>query len=275
MRVRCLFARAAGGRGDATVRMTVAGILMVAFSVRLAGQETEPAATLDRGVLEIQTSEVVNLERHRASSGGSRTAAFGNPQFRYGIARGLEVRAQGDGYLRRSALGESGTQGRSDWGLGAKVALLNEGRRRPALALIPLVSLPFGHRDFSSATVDPSLRVLADKQLGNYWIGGNLWVAALSSDAGRYPWRSWSVAVDREVAPNLNWNGEVYRSAPSRATPGSWLLNTGLTRTIAENAAIQVEVGRVLQQSCAAWVVSIGVVMQYNLSRASSSHGRQ
>jgi hypothetical protein len=274
MRVRCQVAPAAGGRGDAAVRIAIAGILMAAFPVGLTGQETEPAATLPRGMLELQTSEVVNLEKYRGSSGGTRTAAFGNPQIRYGVLPRVELRAQGDGYLRRSVLGGAGTQGRSDWGFGAKVSLLEDGGRQPGLAIIPLISLPLGHRAFSSATVDPSLRVLVDKQLGSYWIGGNVWLAALSNDEGRYSWRSWSLAVDREVAQSLNWNGEIYRSARSRATPGVWLLNTGLTRVIAENAAIQVEVGRVLQQSCTAWAVSIGVVLQVNLSREARSGER-
>jgi len=148
-------------------------VLVVASAMGATAQTpeiTEPAISADRpdvatpprvlrpGLIQFEGGVTFSMD-----TGGDRqehTLTFGSRLIRIGAGRSVELRVAGDGILSRSNDGVSrDTSGWSDLAVGAKLALVHEGRIVPAISLLPSVSVPAGYKAFTSSTYDPSMAV--------------------------------------------------------------------------------------------------------------------
>src|SRR5699024_6931053 len=94
--------------------------------------------------------------------------SFGQVMLRYGLTQNVELRLSFNSFVveTRPAENESGI---TDPGLGLKFNLHNDPDSRLSLSGLASVSIPAGYSPFSNDHWEPSLTLLADYQLSEYW----------------------------------------------------------------------------------------------------------
>ncbi|MBI5282212.1 MAG: transporter [Candidatus Solibacter usitatus] len=220
---------------------------------------------LSAGVLQLESGFSLSGRTERILM--DRTFIGGSPLLRLGIGHRTELRFGGDGFRlssHRAAGARERAGGASDFSLGAKFGLVPEKGLRPAFTLIPVLSLPVGHRVFTSAGIDPTVKLAWSKTLGeSAAAGGNVSVSSLSDSGGRFTQRAVSFQLSRGVW--RNWGGfwEAYLVAPSvRGGDRVWTFDTGLSYPIGRNAQFDVSVGQQIVPLARCWFVAAGLVVR-------------
>ena len=258
-------------------------VLVVASAVSGAAQtpeNTEPAISADRpgfatppGVLGpglIQVEGGVTVSVDTAGDRQERTLTFGSPVIRIGVGRSVELRVAGDGFLSRSNDGVGrDTNGWSDLAIGAKLALVHEGRIVPAISLLPSISVPTGNRTFTSSTYDPSLAVAGLKTLpAGLSLVGTVSGASISEERvrrGRY-----TSAIALWFPAPARSAGYIEMYAVTSAGPGSTstrIYDAGLTHNFGRNLQIDIEAGRQMYAGAPCWFVATGFALRHALFR--------
>jgi hypothetical protein len=205
------------------------------------------------------------LIRHQA-------VTFGSPLIRMGVGRSVELRFAGDGLrLVRSvdSNGHAGTAGWSDVVVGAKVAVVKEGRLLPAISLLPSMSLPAGNRAFTSSTYDPSLGIAWQKNLpAGMSVGGTLTGRSLSGEGVRRAWYTSALSVGIPLPERLAGFVEIYAASSEGPGEGStWVSDGGVSRNLGSHLQIDIEAGRRLPYGSACWFVATGLALPHPLFR--------
>lgn len=191
--------------------MRLSAILVVASAMTATAQSPEtvdsgisadrpgfatPPGVLGRGVAQVEGGFTFSV----SADGPLRqnTFTFGSPLLRVGVGGPVELRVAGDGFLSRSDEGVSHftTTGWSDLSVGAKVAVLHEGRILPAISLLPSISIPAGYKEFTSSTYDPGLAVAGLKTLpAGLSLVGTLAATSISEEKARHARYSSAIAL--------------------------------------------------------------------------------
>jgi hypothetical protein len=183
---------------------------------------------------------------------------------RVGLTGRLELRVGGDGFLSQRMPGAEKVAGYSDVDLAVKIRIFDEGRHRPALSLIPILSVPLGSSEFSSGDYDPTLKVALGKDLPKgFRIGGNVNFSSLTSDDGRFLQTAFSASLGHSLGHGLGAYWEFFGFTPwEKGGSAAWIANTGVTRSIGKNAQIDVRVGKSLTGSGPGWFWGMGVAFR-------------
>lgn len=219
---------------------------------------TESTDVVGRGV--IQTENGFTVER---SQGGSSLAG---PELlvRIGLGKRLELRAGGDGFLSERMPGASMVSGHSDVELGVKVLLFDEGRHRPAISLIPIVSAPLGSAGFSSGGYDPTLKAALEKDLPRgFSLGGNVNFSSLSTPCGRFLQTALGASAGHSLGGGFRGFWEIFGFTPwekDGSTAG--IADTGASRSIGRNAQVDIRIGKRLTSSGPGWFWGMGVAFR-------------
>ena len=214
----------------------------------------------------------------RDSTGGTPIRSLGGPfpLLRLGLSRRLELRLATDGYVRES-IREAGQSGRasglSDLVVGAKLKLADEGRVRPALSIIPSLSLPTGSRQVTSSGYDPAINFAWGKSLPvDFDSGGNVKLLSVTSDGRRFLQRVLSVSFGHRLFTGIEGFWEAYEiSPPDRDRAGLLIFDTGLTHVLGRNALIDLEIGRSVRPATPTWFVGAGLAFRAPL-RSKARH---
>lgn len=225
-----------------------------------------PANVLPVGVLQLESGFAFTSQTGHGAS--MRTFTLGSPSLRAGIGKRIELRFSGDGFVDSrtttcALLGRS--EGWSDFGVGAKIGLLDEHSWWPALSAMPVLSLPIGGRSITNSAYDPGLALDWSKSLPEKWSSwGTLGYTSVASGTGRYAQRLLAVAFAHSVWKGLGGYVETYNLSPtgSNSAP-AWLLDGGLFHALGRNGQIDVETGRRFVGSSASWFTSIGFVARF------------
>jgi hypothetical protein len=231
------------------------------FSADRPGFTTSPTV-LPRGVLQLEGGFLFSVERTGATR--RQSAAFGNPLARVGVGHRIELRVSSDG-LRTERLKATGVRlvGRSDTVVGAKIGVTAERKFRPAISLLPALSIPSGHAVFTSSTYDPSLGVAWSKGLAaGLSLGGTFTSRAISDGGARM--RQFSSAVVLGFALPRGTGGyvemfETTCAGGSRARVASG----GLTRAFGGNVQIDAHAGRTIDTVPPSWFAAAGFAIRY------------
>ena len=219
---------------------------------------TESSEVVGKGVAQVENGFTV--ER---SQGGSSLAG---PELllRVGLTRRLELRVGGDGFLLQRMPGAEKVAGHSDVELAAKILLFEQGHFRPALSLIPLLSLPLGSPEFSSGAYDPTLKVALGKDLPEgFSVGGNANFSSITTPDGRFLQTAFSVSVGHSLGHGYGGYWEIFGFTPwEKAGSAAWIANTGITRSIGKNAQVDVRVGKRLTDSGPGWFWGMGIAVR-------------
>ena len=219
---------------------------------------TESTAVVGKGV--IQTENGLTVER---GQGGSN---FSGPELllRVGLAKHLELRVGGDGLLSQPMHGAGRVFGHSDVELAVKIPLFDQARLRPALSLIPILSVPLGSPGFSSGGYDPTLKVVLGKDLPEgFSLGGNANFSSLTTPEGRFLKTAFSASLGHSLGRGFDAFWEIFGFAPwEKAGSPAWIAQTGVARSIGKNSQIDVRVGKRLTESGPGWFWGLGVAFR-------------
>jgi hypothetical protein len=218
------------------------------------------------GVLQIEAG--VSLASGRDGATTTRVFVGGSPLFRLGLVRRVEVRLDGDGFRRETSStggGNSETvQGLSDFEAGLKIGVVNEGRVRPEVAVLPAVSLPVGAGGLSAGAANPSLILAWSKNLPrSLAVGGNFAFASIKDSEGRFLRQVHSLVVGFPIVRRLGGFAEIYRlSSATRDAPANWAFDAGVALPLAGNAQLDVEAGHTIHSITPSWFCGMGIVFR-------------
>ncbi len=219
---------------------------------------TESTNLVGKGVVQMENGFTVERGREGSTLSGPELL------MRIGLNKHLEFRIGGDGFLSQRAPGVTGVAGYSDVELAVKIAVFDQGRHRPALSLIPIVSVPLGSPDFSSGDYDPTLKVALSKDLPKgFSLGGNVNSSSLTTTDGRFSQTAFSASLGHSLGREYRAYWEIFGFTPwEKAGSAAWIANSGLTRSLGKNAQIDVRIGKRLTDSGPDWFWGFGVAFR-------------
>jgi hypothetical protein len=201
-----------------------------------------------------------------------RTLTFGSPLIRMGLGRSVELRFAGDGIRLVRSMNFGGrdlTAGWSDVGVGAKFAVVDQGRILPAISLMPSISIPAGNRALTSTTYDPSLEVAWLKTLpAGLSLGGTFSGTRISDERVRHARYTSAVSFGFPAPARSAGYVEIYAVRSGGQSGGStWVSDAGITRQFGANLQIDVEAGRRISHGSPCWFVATGFALRHSLFR--------
>ena len=219
---------------------------------------TEATDVVGKGVVQMENGFTQERSRGGTSISGPELL------MRIGLTKCLEIRIGGDGFLSQRSLGAARISGYSDVELAAKIVVFNEGRHRPALSLIPLLSLPLGSPDFSSGDYDPGLKVALGKDLPKgFSLGGNVNVSSLTTPDGRFLQTAFSASLGHGLRRGFRGYWEIFGLTPwQNAGSAAWLANAGVTHSIGKHAQIDARAGKRLTDVGPDWFWGFGMAFR-------------
>jgi hypothetical protein len=234
------------------------------FSADRPGFSTSPGV-VGQGVIQVEGGIGFSADGKGDARAGALTV--GSPLIRFGLTRFAELRVTGDGFRRYKSIGSEShdsASGLSDLSVGAKLAVVHQGRIVPAISLLPSVSIPSGHRAFTSSTYDPSLAVAWAKSLAaGVSVGGTFTGTRASGQQVRNRYTS---AVFLSMPAPLRSAGYVEAYSVSSAEPGrgsTWISDAGLSHTVGANLQIDLSAGRQISAGAPCWFVAAGFALRY------------
>jgi hypothetical protein len=228
----------------------------------------ESTDTVAPGFLQAETGFLA--EAHALAGGPVRNISAPQPLLRIGLTKRLEMRLGADGFLRESDASGATRElhhGGSDLSVGAKVRLLPEGPRWPAVSLLASVSLPVGSSYFSSGSFDPEFHLIWAKSLpqgfdasGNFnfaWqTGGPQWTSQ----------RAASFQIGHGMGAGLHGYAEVYRVWPIPGDePAHVFASAGISRTLGADVQLDLEAGHTMMARTPSWFIGFGFAIRARL----------
>lgn len=225
----------------------------------------ESVHVLPAGVLQVEGG--FRLDGEAEEHGVTRGFSGGNPLLRLGIGHRSEIRIGGEGLLLRSHRRGSNRSiegGMADPVLSAKIALLRESDLLPALTVIPGLSLPVGHRLFTSGGRDPEAVLVWSKSLGGqFTAGGDFGIASITEEGHRSLERSGGFELSRTVWRDVEGFGELYLTVPgNHEEKRIWTFDTGIVIPAGPNTKFDISAGRQIFHSTSGWFVAAGFAVR-------------
>jgi len=254
------------------IGLSWAGLALAAERLPAAGEGgmvtdrpgfSESAAVVGAGMLQWESG----FQFGRMGMDGERTTSTVGPYplLRLGVSRRVELRFTGDGYRREWRGGEA-VRGLTDFVVGGKVKVWEQGRWRPDFAVVGNVGAVRGSRQYARAGWEPELKLCAEKDfLWGLVVGGNMNVASLVGERGR----SWERAHSLTVGHALGgaWSGfvETYSQRIDRAHGYATAVDGGVTHPVGRHAQVDAYVGRTVRGARAEWFIGVGFSVQQSL----------
>ncbi len=221
---------------------------------------TESTGVVAKRLIQLETG----FTRER-NQGGS---ALDGPELllRIGLGKRLEFRTGGEGFLWQRMPGAGTVRGHSDVEVAAKIVLLEQGRRLPAVSLLPILSMPLGSPPFSSGGFDPTLKIALSRDLpAGFGLGGNLNFGSLTTPNGRFTQSAWSASLGHTLGRGFGGFWEIYGFTPwDKGDPAAWIAQTGATRSLGGNAQVDARIGKRLTAAGPNWFWGVGAAVRFS-----------
>jgi hypothetical protein len=202
----------------------------------------------------------------REAAGTARRTRYGAPLMRLGLGSKVEMRVSGEGYATRVSVRDR-LRGLTDPALGFKWKLWDETRWRPAIAVIPALSLPAGNSRLAGA-YDPSNKVAWAKELGTWSLGGNINWLAFTDARGRLHQHAVSFSAGRDIGYGLTGYVEVYRfSRETRSGANVAIFQSGVTIATGADSQWDLSAGRRMTRLGPDWMFATGFAFRHRFAR--------
>jgi hypothetical protein len=226
---------------------------------------TESSEIISRGVFQFESGLTYEGDTREGVRGRSLTIP--GALLRIGLGARTELRIGADGFLSQVA-DTARASGFSDVELGVKIRLLNHQTAGVDVAVIPMASFPTGTSGFSSGGIDPTLKLAWARDLpAGFGATGNVNIASVSDEAGRFLQRAVSVSIGHDVF--AGWGGfvETYAFTPmDRGEATGVTLDWGVSRPFGHSLQFDIEAGRGLTATAADWFVGFGFAVRGRLA---------
>jgi hypothetical protein len=223
---------------------------------------TEPTGTLGSGVVQIESGFTFERERD-----GSRLFSPAATLLRMGVGSRFDLRVATDGYQATAESGGNGLirhGGLADIAVGGKLRVWGQTRLVPAFSVLFNVSLPSGHRDFTSGGYDPTVKVSLSKDLpGGFNLGGNMNFSAITLNERHQMERAFSVTAAHDLPHGFGGYIEFYSILPAAGERAVNVLNGGVTHALGRNMQWDVEAGCGISGRGPRYFVAGGLVVRY------------
>lgn len=230
---------------------------------------TDSTDMVGRGVWQLETG--VSFESDHLGAETQHELAAPLAMLRIGLSQRVELRVSGDGVLSDTVTvpGARRATGASDIEVGAKWKLFAQPHGGFLFALEPVLSLPSGSDDFTSAGYDPTLKLIADRDLARgFSLSSNLVVSSLTVGENRFTQHAISVSVAHALHSGWHAFVELYRaSALVRDGHDAWIADTGATYALGDRMQLDVSVGRGLSDAAPDWFMGAGFSVRGFLRR--------
>ncbi|MCY3700157.1 MAG: transporter [Gemmatimonadetes bacterium] len=234
---------------------------------------TEAAATVGRGVVQLEFGYTYEYDRPEGGRGGVWTHSLGEPLLRIGVlAESLELRlGLSPVSVGAGADGRNITEtGMEDLYLGVKLALAEQEGLRPALAVLPQVTVPTGSDAFTSDRTLPGVNltygwdVTEDVSLaGSTQVNRALTVAR----GGEREYAEWAqsavagFAVGARAGVYAEWFA--FFHAEPQGTRAEHYANGGFTWSFSDDLQWDIRVGVGLNESATGFFTGTGLVVRF------------
>lgn len=227
---------------------------------------TESSEVIRKGGFQFESG--LSFESDGRDSDRARSFTAPSALMRIGLGHRTELRLGGDGVLTELVSGVR-SSGYSDFEVGAKVHLLYADRAGFDLAILPIVSLPVGADGFTSGTVDPTLKITWARELpAGFGATGNVNLAMLSDEAGRFDQKAISVSIGHDLVAGWGSYAEVYGfSRLDRAGSRAITLNGGFSHPAGDRIQFDIEAGRGVTADAPDWFFGAGFAIRGALRR--------
>jgi hypothetical protein len=133
---------------------------------------------------------------------------------------------------------------------------------------MPIASLPTGEDGFTSGHVDPTLKLTWARDLPAGWaVTGNVNVASVSDEEGRFTQRAISASFGHAIANSWEGFAEVYGFTPmERGQASGVTLDCGVARQIGHDFHFDIAAGRGLTAAAPDWFVGVGFAVRGRMS---------
>ena len=226
---------------------------------------TEAASTVGRGVLQIEFGYTFGGDW----SGGNsvQTHTLGELLVRGGFAADwLELRLAATPVTRVDSDGSGASEtGIEDLYLGAKLELIRQAGRRPALALLPQMTLPTGSTLFSGGRALPGVNLVYGWDVaGGLSLGGSTQVnLAVAEGDDRYAEWAQSAVAGAGLGARGGVYGEWYAFLSGGAdAPGEHYFNAGLTWLTTDDAQWDFRIGVGLNDAAEDLFAGVGAAIR-------------
>lgn len=237
---------------------------------------TEATNTVPRGHLQLELGYTFSYDKEDEN----RTIDHTLPEFllRTGLTDWLELRigwagwsSTEDIFRAKNDAGRTVTmteveRGWNDLYLGFKIALCEQDGFRPALSLIPAITVPSGSTNKSSGDVDPEIKIAWGYDLTeDLALSGNLnFAAPTTSDNDRFFQVANSISLARSFNEWLGGYVEYYGFYPNdRGSDCAHYVNGGFTFLVTDNLQFDVRVGKGLNEEADDLFAGAGMAIRY------------
>ena len=243
-------------------RLAVACLLVAGFAGAVAAADDDlidpdrpdiafGAKTIQPGRVQLESGLL--FERTRTAREPTERRWSAEATLRVGVAKGLELRLDGEPIVRLRGADDVTDVG--DLTLGAKWRFFDppDGGSWPALALNPFVKLPTAPEPIGSGKTDFGLRLIASFDLpAHFSLDTNAAVAAIGQTrpSGHLVQAQVTASLSREILRNVSTYGEVfYLSRETRDARDQVGFDAGVVWRILPNFAVDAAVGTSLYGS--------------------------
>lgn len=237
---------------------------------------TEATDTVPRGRLQLEMGYTFTYDKEDEN----RTTDHTLPEFllRTGLNDWLELRVGWAGwsstediFREKNDVGRTVTmteveRGWNDLYLGFKVALCEQDGMRPALSLIPAITVPSGSTNKTSGDVDPEIKIAWGYDLTeNLALSGNLnFAVPTTGDNDRFFQVANSISLARSFSDWLGGYVEYFGFYPNdRGSDCAHYVNGGLTFLVTDNLQFDVRVGKGLNEEADDLFAGAGMAIRY------------
>lgn len=234
---------------------------------------TEAAATVGRGVVQLEFGYTYEYDRPAGDRGGVWTHSLGEPLLRIGVLRErLELRlglspvsvgSRADG----RGVTETGTE---DLYLGAKLLLTEQEGLRPATAILPQATVPTGGDAFTSDRTLPGVNFIYGWDLGEtVTLAGSTQVnrAATESRGAGEEYHEWTqsvvagFSVGARAGVYAEWFGRLHDEP--LGTRSEHYANGGFTWSFNDDLQWDIRAGVGLNESATGFFAGTGLVVRF------------
>ena len=228
----------------------------------------ESSSVVERGQLQIEFGG--SYENDRTQGVETRTTNAGG-LLRYGVGGNIELRLETDGYVSqrtRDALGSNTQSGNADIALGVKwhAADGSAETHTPAMAFLLHADLDTGSAAFRGVGVRPSLRMVAEWELGEETsLGVMPGVVYDQSDAGRFWSEIFAVTVSTALSEKVRGFVEIAGQQFTSARNGGDIItyDGGLTYLVDDSLQFDCSASIGANENSPDWSVGVGVSKRF------------
>jgi len=225
--------------------------------------QTESALTVPRGTFQVETGIIV--ENNETNSERYTGVTYNTSLIRFGILDNLEFRA-GTSVLRLTiesldTQDENVLQGLTPFGVGTKIAIAEEEKILPAMALITMLTLPqTGDIEFQQPHISPSMILAMSKTISpRYSAGANLGLSWNGEDA--FIETFYSLVLGGEIMKRMGAFIELYGFLPEDET-GDHRFDAGITYLVLDNLQFDISSGVGINDPAPDYFVSFGLSLR-------------